>query len=226
MQRLFFVPLFFAMAPSLSARPAHAQAPDAVIDPRIAAPSPPAAGTRIVLRANRKNAVLERRAGSIDILEEDGDVRGSASLWSVVCVAPCQASIGAGEQLRVSGEGIEPSAPFKLDPRSRAVRIDADAGSQRALTWGKTLVSTGVGLAALGTVLLIIPSSGDDPDSSSAFKTLRGLGYGALGAGGALALVGIPLWAANGTTITVSSPLSSMGEPPSALVVGARRALF
>lgn len=224
MQRLFFVPLLLALAPSLNARPASAQSFDEAMAQ--SAPAPPSATTRVLLRANRKNAVLERRTGSVQILEEDGDVSGEANLWAFVCVAPCLTSIGTGEQLRIAGEGIEPSAPFKLDPRSRAARIDADAGSKQALAWGKTLVSTGLGLAALGTVLLIIPSSGDDPDSASAFKTLRTIGYGTLGAGGALTLTGIPLWVTNGTTITVSSPVSSMGRAPSAVVVGARRALF
>lgn len=183
-------------------------------------------GAQVFLQTNRKDVALERRAGSLDLLEEDGTASGTASLWARVCTAPCQAFVATGDELRIGGEGIAPSSSFRLDPRSRAVRIDADAGSQRALSMGKTLVSTGIGLMALGTVLLVIPASGDDPSTTSAFDALRTVGYGALGAGGASTLVGIPLWVSNGTSVTVSHAPSTTARAPSGIVVGARRAMF
>lgn len=223
--RVLVAPLLLAIGhPSLAlASNTGPQQPEPVAYP---ATAPSAEGAHVLLRTNRKDVALERRAGSVDVLQDDGTPAGTASLWARVCIAPCQVVVGAGEELRIAGEGIAPSPSFKLDPRSRAVRIDADAGSQRARTVGKTFVSTGIGLMALGTVLLVVPASGDDPSSTSAFDTLRTLGYGALGAGGALTLIGIPLWVSNGTTVTISSSASPGHGAPTAIVVGARRVHF
>lgn len=179
-------------------------------------------GPQVFFQTNRAEATLERRAGSVDWIEESGSPSGTASLWARVCTAPCQTTIGPDDELRIAGEGIAPSPSFRLDPGSRAVRIDADAGSQRTLSLGKTFVSTGVGLLALGTVLLAIPAPGDDPATSDAFDTLRTIGYGSLGVGGAMTLIGIPLWISSGTTVTVRHAMPPIGQMPSAIVVGAR----
>lgn len=223
--RVLVAPLLLAFA-----HPSLALASNAGAEQPVSAAHSPAApsaeGAQVFLRTNRKDVALERRAGTVDVLQEDGTPSGTASVWARVCIAPCQAVVGRGDELRIAGEGVAPSRSFKLDPRSRAVRIDADAGSQRARSMGKTFVSTGLGLIALGTVLLVVPASGDDPSTTSAFDTLRTVGYGALGAGGALTLIGIPLWVSNGTTVTVSSSALPENGAPTAIVVGARRVLF
>lgn len=227
--RRLLVPPFIVLALAGNGPAALAETPGEPLSANAAGLQPPPQPemSQVVLRANRKDAVLERRTGSVDLLEEDGTVSGTASLWTRVCTAPCHVAIPHGEKLRIAGDGVTPSSPFTLDPRHRGVRIEADAGSQSLQSLGKTFVSTGLGLVALGTVLVVIPASGDDPSSESAFKTLRTVGYGALGAGGALAISGIPLWVMNGTTVTLSgSGGSSPGRAPSGVVFSARRALF
>lgn len=218
--RRLLVPALVILAHASHALPALSQPQG---EPRLQPPP----RTQVVVLTNRSGVSLERRAGSADLLDGDGSTSHTASLWARVCTAPCRATLDPGEQLRIAGDEITPSSPFSLDPRSPAVRIDANAGSRSALTLGKTFVSTGLGLMALGTIMLVIPASGDDPSSASAFKTLHGIGYGALGVGSALTLSGIPLWIINGTTVTLSSTASTAGNAkPTAWMLGARRTLF
>lgn len=223
--RIRIVPWAVAFALTGYALSSHAE-PEKVLAAPSATQAPyQAPGLQVVFETNREEATLERRAGSVDWIEEDGSVSGTASLWTRICTAPCRTVVQPGDELRIAGEGVAPSSSFRLDPRSQAVRIDADAGSQQTLSLGKTFVSTGIGLVALGAVLLIIPAPSDDPPTASAFDTLRTIGYGSLGAGGAMALIGIPLWVSNSTTVTVSQAPPATANAPKAFVVGARGTL-
>jgi len=224
--RIRTVPWTLALVLTGIALPSYAEPERPPTIPASSVPAPLAPplgqGPQVFFQTDRVEATLERRAGTVDWIEEDGSPSGSASLWTRLCTAPCQTTVQPDDELRIAGEGIAPSPSFRLDPRSRAVRIDADAGSQRTLTLGKTFVSTGIGLLALGTVLLVVPAPGDDPPTASAFDTLRTLGYGSLGVGGAMTLIGIPLWVSSGTSVTVRHAGGPSGRMPNAIVVGAR----
>jgi hypothetical protein len=193
--------------------------------------APPAGAVHVVLRANRRGAVLERRVGSIGLLDDDGQTSGNASLWERVCASPCETDLAPGDRYRVAGEGAHPSRSFTLDPNRTDVRLDADVGSEHALSLGKGFVSTGIGLLALGTVMLVVPApGGDDPSTDSAWSTLHTVGYAAVGSGAVLTLVGLPLWIANATTVKtdVGRTVGSLPAPasPSGIVVGARGVIF
>lgn len=227
--RIRIVPWALTIAMTGYASSAQAEAEGLLAAPVTSQPTAqvpyPTPGLQVVFQTNREEATLERRAGSVEWIEKDGAVSGTASLWTRVCTAPCRTVLQPGDELRIAGEGIAPSSSFRLQPGSREVRIDADAGSQKTLSLGKTFVSTGIGLLALGTVLLVVPAPGDDPSTANAFDTLRTIGYGSLGVGGALTLIGIPLWVSNGTSVTVSQSVPATASTPKALVVGARGTL-
>lgn len=223
--RVRIAPWTVALALTAHALPSSAEAAQpptlASSSQSVAATSHAGVGPQVFFRTNRAEATLERRAGSVDWIEGSGSPSGTASLWTRLCTAPCQTTIHPDDELRIAGEGIAPSQSFRIDPSSHAVQIDADAGSQSTLSWGKTFVSTGVGLLALGTVLIAIPAPGDDPATTNAFDTLRTIGYGSLGAGGVMTLIGIPLWISGGTTVTVSHGAPPIAQAPSAILVGA-----
>lgn len=222
------LPLLIALANVSSLQPhlARAEEPPGQPTEATSESSKQPEGARVLFVSNRSDAALEKHIGSVDLLSGNGSPSGTTNLWARVCLAPCEAWVDPSGEFRIGGEGVSPSSSFTLAPQDGPLRIDANAGSQRALSLGKTFVSTGIGLLALGTLLLVVPKSGDDPSSTSAFKTLRGVGYGALGAGSALMLTGIPLWVANGTTIKMSQPPISAGGRPSGIVLGAERELF
>lgn len=188
-------------------------------------------GIRVELHANRSGAVLERRVGSIGLLDDDGRTSGNASLWERVCAAPCAAVVAPGDRYRVAGEGAHPSRSFTLAPNRSDVRLDADVGSEGALSLGKGFVSSGIGLLALGTVMLVVPApGGDDPSTESAWSTLHTVGYAAVGAGAALTLIGLPLWISNATTVKTDTGrnVGALPMPPSprGVILGARGVLF
>ncbi len=77
--------------------------------------------------------------------------------WTSVCASPCTARLDPRVQLRVGGQGLEPSAPFVLPSNRRRVVVKASATgtADRVFGWsflgaGGIFVGLGAGESAVG----------------------------------------------------------------------------
>lgn len=160
----------------------------------------PGAQALVLLESTRPEAVLERRVGSVGILGEDGSTTGAAGVWEQVCRPPCRVPVLRTDDLRVAGEGVRPSDPFRLPAGADVVSVRAQPASGAQHATGRALASTGIGLVLAGGALLLVPRP-EDPTSAGTFDTMHTAGWGALAAGGLLALIGLPLWLGSSTHV-------------------------
>jgi hypothetical protein len=108
--------------------------------------------------ADNPRAMLEVSSGSSSVrLRATGFGMGAASIssWTPVCYAPCRISVRLVDELRVSGDGIQPSSPVLLDPGVKELNLRARTGSSGAHVAAIVLLAVGAGVAVGGGSLLL-----------------------------------------------------------------------
>ena len=138
-------------------------------------------------------------AGAIDVhvdgpAQADFERRAADGTWQHVCMLPCDAQANAGEQYRVLGTDVAPSAPFMIDGSKGKASIKVNAGSIRKSRTGLWLLGGAGVLGIASVVTLIVGGVFDGFDSSGvvsqgrtdalfagSFMLLGALGLGAYG---------------------------------------------
>lgn len=138
------------------------------------------------------------------------------------CLAPCNAWVPAGpeDNYYLGGPGLSPSNKFTLE-QGRAAKVDVRAGSRPAKIVGIIFTSVGIPVLLGGGLQMAWYGVQTNPDVQAHFAARGISGWFnpistlvtaivqlALGAG--LLATGIPLWATNGTKMTLEEV-----EPPS-----------
>jgi hypothetical protein len=164
----------------------------------------PASASTLDLRSDQPGAKIEQLAGTAEL--QVGSKSGTAEIWTDLCSAPCGIAAPAGVPLRVSGPGIETSAPF-VPQAGSDLTVSVKAGSEEKRNLGAGLALTGIAAALIGGATLVgssqlagAESLGGSPASGS--NVVSAVGVGMLIAGGLGLLVGIPLFAANRTEVS------------------------
>jgi len=118
--------------------------------------------------------------------------------WDQVCVAPCSVKVDPQASYRVGGEAA-PSSRFVLPQGKSKVHLRVHAGSGFWYDAGVILASVGgTSTLAGGIVVFVAPKLSDAVSET----TTREIGFALLGTGIAMLLVGVPLWLANGSSVT------------------------
>lgn len=111
--------------------------------------------------------------------------------WQTMCYAPCGSRLATAGEVRIAGEGLKSSQPFRLSARNRdRVVLQVSAATSEGTAAGVVLVSVGPALMAAGVMLAVLSLSttlGDAPAGDARYDGARTEGR----IGGALLVVGL-----------------------------------
>jgi hypothetical protein len=161
-----------------------------------AAPTPQEAVVNFL--ADNPHAMLEVSSGrsSAQVRTTFGMGAASISSWTPLCYAPCRVSVRLVDELRVSGDGIQPSSPVLIDPGVKELNLRARTGSSGAHVAAVMLFFAAAGTAVVGGSLLFYGVVGIPPGNNQ----LVTAGVITLGAGAALGVIGAILLGSGGST--------------------------
>lgn len=148
--------------------------------PVIQAP-PPDPGTLVTL--NGDGVRLERLTGTASVSMAWGSGgwgSGSAELYEVVCMAPCNKQVDPSAQYRLAGPGLVATGTFPIS--GSTAHIDAHMGSRAQRTGGWVIFGVGLAVGAMG--FLIGAAVGTEPTTLSGGTQVGGGGTPYLIAGG------------------------------------------
>lgn len=199
-----------SMGPSDGVSP---RTPDATDAPSEASAPPAVDGVRVHLEGDG-DLLLMREAGVSGMVV--GGMSTTFARQELACRAPCDLVVPRGGGYRVAAFGRRTSAPFSLDGDARTIHasLGSSAGHQigvastvfgltfllsGALTYG---ILRGVGLEET------MPSSDQrNPGYTTA--------YAFIGVGAVVGLLGVVLWAANGSSVEVDGAAVAARRRPS-----------
>jgi len=125
--------------------------------------------------------------------------------WRDVCTVPCRVPVPAAGLYRVGGGGSRASDSFLLPRRSDPpVVIDAHLGSVAKFWVGVGLLAGGLGAVASGALTYANAPSDTYSSTSRDQRTVdHAVGTISMVGGGVVALVGLVLLGANGSSVEV-----------------------
>jgi hypothetical protein len=208
----------FAIVVTL-ARPAFAAQPVESVDPAPPSPPPPPPAdpeVRLIVQSDKPGTRIQKLAATLDVTWGYRNTEGQ--LWTDLCVAPCERTVAAGDQLRAGGLGIALSDPFLVPPGKDVAMVSVKTAPQDVRNAGVAFTSIGT-LAVLTGVGMLIGAATMEPPTSGPFAdpafagvnaerantagTLRTIGIVSLVAGGISLLVGISTLSRNRTEVMV-----------------------
>jgi len=160
--------------------------------PPLTEPMQPAAGPRVLLRADNPSARLQQF---------------TPLRWRDVCIAPCGVVVDPAATYRIGGGTSIASDTFMLPRSAGDVYIDANVGSKVKHWVGLGLMIGGVVAAGYGLLWWQLFSSvSDDPYASSSVNdvrdSMRNVGLFIIGVGAVLEIVGLVMFS-GGTSVRV-----------------------
>jgi hypothetical protein len=176
-------------------------------------PFAPATGVIVHVAADDRRAGLwQADSQRVAMVREE-----QAVVYSLVCLAPCDAHVDARGRYRVMGTGLVPSRPFTLPESARDATVRASTGSRGVRDAG--FVAGGIGVTAAlfaGVMLLAEASARDTADALGAelpvqrdrmldkANTYRTIGVVSLVVAGVGVLTSIALLAASHTSVVLT----------------------
>jgi hypothetical protein len=154
---------------------------------------------RIDFTANDRNAELVgTRFIAVEQRGASGPVVGGFTRSEIVCTAICSREVDRQWAFHVGGPGLTPSKQFLLPVGAGPLELRASTGSSTARDVGAIFTIAGVSLMATGAGTVGVHLLGRPIDADS---TLRTMGLGLLGSGVLFLAIGLPMYAANGTSV-------------------------
>lgn len=186
------------------------------------APGAPGEGSAAPLAAEGVRVHLEGD-GDLLLMREagvGGVVIGARSTTfarqELACRAPCDVVVPQGGGYRVAAFGRRTSAPFALDGDTRTIRasLGSSAGHQIGVTstvFGVTFLLTGALTYGILRGVGLEETMPDSDRRNPAFTTA----YAFLGVGAVVGLLGVVLWAANGSSVEIDGAAVAGRRRPS-----------
>lgn len=146
----------------------------------------------------------ERRGPTVEIISDDPRLRPGLYRLpgrQLLCDAPCVEAIDADGEPRfyIGGNGITPSRAFRLDPSRAHVSLFVSPGKRGTRSAGGWLLGIGLTGMLFGALMMGGGAAADRETRALAVP----FGGVTMAIAGGLTLLGIPLFFANGTSVSI-----------------------
>jgi hypothetical protein len=145
--------------------------------------------------------------------------------WQPVCSTPCEGPLSLDGSFRIGGDGIKASEPFTLLADGRAVKINANVGTNgRAVLGGFLAIGGGI-VAYVGALAFLLGAAVNTTDSGDVGTTshdssLRTSGGVVALAGAAAGITGLVILLNDKTDVHVTRGAGSARMPPRLKLAG------
>jgi hypothetical protein len=173
---------------------------------QVAASKPEGPLVRLVVRADSKQATVERRVENLH-----SDSGEEVVVWKLVCSVPCDLMVPAGYDYRLAGAGLVASDIFRPTPGS-PYDLRATMASRATENLWRNLSIAGVASLASGTLFLAYAAKSQDEGAAS---WMKGPGYAFIGLGTVALAVSVPLFLSNRTRVKTAAgePVATSRDP-------------
>ncbi|MEO8874435.1 MAG: hypothetical protein ABI461_02515 [Polyangiaceae bacterium] len=165
------------------------------------APTPPTEQGMVFVHVEGADVDLEMQTNGTNA-PSGKRVKG---VWATMCTAPCDQELPLSGSYRIAGSGVRASKAFKLSGKAGDhILINVDASSTGAFAGGIVLVSVGVPVFFIGTmvelVVAIVNAASKVDNSYTDTSGAQVVGLSMMGLGVAGVITGIVLIAGNGSS--------------------------